>query len=125
MADKPRGEPPAEQLLRLTTRRESAAVVVAVAGEVDLLTVGRLRAEVDAALRSAAGQPVVVDLTEVSYLGSHGLAALAEATSKAEGRREPLRVVVDETRAVILPLQVSGLDEVLALYYTVEDALLH
>lgn len=124
MVDKSRHEPPAEQLLRLTMRREPAAIVVDVAGEVDLLTVRRLRTAVDEALRTAAGQPVVVDLTAVTYLGSHGLAALAEAATKAEQRSEPLRVVVDETRAVIMPLQVSGLDEVLALYYTVEEALL-
>jgi anti-sigma B factor antagonist len=88
-----------------------------------MLTVGRFQAAVDVALREAAGWPVVVDLTAVTYLGSHGMAVLVEAASKAEGRREPLRVVVDETRAVIRPLQVTGLDEVLALYYSVGDAL--
>lgn len=123
MVDKSRDEPPDERLLRIAVRREVAATVVVVEGEVDMLTVGRLRAAVDEALRDAAGQPVVVDLTAVTYLGSHGLAALAEAASKAEGRREPLRLVVDETRAVIRPMQVTGLDEVLALYRTVEEAL--
>ncbi|MDQ3763103.1 MAG: STAS domain-containing protein [Actinomycetota bacterium] len=123
MAGQSWDEPSDEQLLRIAMRREAAAIVVVVEGEVDMLTVGRLRAAVDEAFRDAAGRPVVVDLTAVTFLGSHGLATLAEAASKAEGRREPLRVVVDETRAVVLPLQVSGLDEVLALYYTVEEAL--
>ncbi|MFZ0120995.1 MAG: STAS domain-containing protein [Pseudonocardiaceae bacterium] len=123
VGDQPRDEPPAEQLLRTVVRREGAAIVVVVEGEVDLLTVGRLRAAVDEALRDAAGRPVVVDLTAVTFLGSHGLAALAEAASKAEGRREPLRLVVDETSAVIRPMQLTGLDEVLALYCTVQEAL--
>ncbi|MBV8996353.1 MAG: anti-sigma factor antagonist [Pseudonocardiales bacterium] len=104
-------------------RQEPAAIVVFADGDVDVLTVGRLRTAVDAALKDAAGRPVVVDLTAVTFLGSHGLAALAEAASKAERRREPLRVVVDQTRAVIRPLQITGLDEVLALYYSVEEAL--
>ena len=123
VVDESRDEPPAEQLLRVAVRREAAAVVVVAAGEVDLLTVGRLRVAVEEALRAADGRPVVVDLTAVTFLGSHGLAALAEAASKAEQRREPLRVVVDETLAVIRPLQITGLDEVLALYYSVGDAL--
>jgi anti-sigma B factor antagonist len=123
VADQSSDEPAAEQLLQIGVRREPAAIVVFAEGEVDVLTVGRLRTAVDEALKDAAGRPVVVDLTAVTFLGSHGLAALAEAASKAEWRREPLRVVVDETRAVIRPLQITGLDEVLALYYSVEEAL--
>ncbi|MGH3782991.1 MAG: STAS domain-containing protein [Pseudonocardiaceae bacterium] len=123
VVDKSPDEPSAEQLLRVAVRRDAAAIMVVVEGEVDLLTVSRLRAAVDEALRDAAGRPVVVDLTAVTFLGSHGLTALAEAASKAEQWREPLRVVVDETHAVIRPLHVTGLDEVLALYYSVGDAL--
>jgi anti-sigma B factor antagonist len=123
MADQLSDEPEAEQLLRIEARHESAAIVVCADGEVDVLTVGRLRAAVNEALREAAGRPVVVDLTAVTFLGSHGLAALVEAASQAERRSEPLRVVVDETRAVTRPLQITGLDEVLALYYSVEEAL--
>jgi anti-sigma B factor antagonist len=74
-------------------------------------------------LKEAAGRPVIVDLTAVTFLGSHGLAALVEAALKAEQRSEPLRLVVDEARAVTRPLQITGLDEVLALYYSVEEAL--
>ncbi len=33
------------------------------------------------------------------------------------------RLVVDDTRAVIRPIQLSGLEDVLALYYSVDDAL--
>lgn len=123
MADQLSDEPAAEQLLHVEVRREPAAIVVFADGDVDVLTVGRLRTVVDTALNDAAGRPVVVDLTAVTFLGSHGLAALAEAASKAERRQEPLRVVVDEARAVIRPLQITGLDEVLALYYSVEEAL--
>ena len=124
VADLPEDEPSAEQLLRIGVRSDAAAIVVVVAGEVDLLTVDRLRGAVDAALVYAAARPVVVDLTAVTYLGSHGLAALAGAASMAQGRREPLRLVVDHARAVIRPLQLGGLDEVLALYHSVEQALL-
>lgn len=116
-------EPAAEQLLHISVRHEPAAIVVFATGEVDVLTAGRLRAAVNKALREAENRPVVVDLTAVTFLGSHGLAALADAASTAQQRRDPLRVVVDETRAVIRPLQITGLDEVLSLYYSVEEAL--
>ena len=89
MADQLSDEPAAEQLLHVEVRREPAAIVVFADGDVDVLTVGRLRTVVDAALKDAAGRPVVVDAT----------------------------------RAVIRPLQITGLDEVLALYYSVEEAL--
>lgn len=71
MVDKSPDEPSAEELLRVAVRREAAAIVVVVDGDVDLLTVGRLRAAVDGALRDTAGRPVVVDLTAVPFLGSH------------------------------------------------------
>ncbi|HZS20133.1 MAG TPA: anti-sigma factor antagonist [Pseudonocardiaceae bacterium] len=123
MADQSSDGPAAERLLHISVRREPAAIVVFANGEVDILTAGRLRAAVDEALREAAGRPVVVDLTAVTFLGSHGLAALADAATAAQQRREQLRVVVDETHAVIRPLQITGLNEVLALYYSVEEAL--
>ncbi|HYZ37525.1 MAG TPA: STAS domain-containing protein [Pseudonocardiaceae bacterium] len=123
MADQLSDEPAAEQLLHVEARREPTAIVVCADGEVDLLTVGRLRVAVDEALKEATGRPVIVDLTAVTFLGSHGLAALVEAALKAEQRSEPLRLVVDEARAVTRPLQITGLDEVLALYYSVEEAL--
>jgi anti-sigma B factor antagonist len=66
---------------------------------------------------------VVIDLSEVSFLGSAGLAALVDAAVAAEARREPLRVVVDHTRPVIRPLEATGRDQVLQLYRSVEDAL--
>ena len=121
--DQSRGEPAGEQLLRVTVHREPSAIVVVVQGEVDMLTVDRLREAVNEALDDAVGQAVIVDLTEVTYLGSHGLAALEQASSSAEQRHEPLRLVVDDTRAVIRPIQLSGLEDVLALYYSVDDAL--
>jgi anti-sigma B factor antagonist len=123
VADESTDEPAVEQLLHISVWREPAAIVVFANGEVDILTAGRLRAAVNKELGEAEGRPVVVDLTAVTFLGSHGLAALADAALTAQQRQEPLRVVVDETRTVIRPLQITGLDEVLSLYYSVEEAL--
>lgn len=66
----------------------------------------------------------IVDLTDVTFLGSPGLAALLQATEQAQRRREPLRLVVDANRRpVIRPIAITGLDQLLTLCPTVDDAL--
>ncbi len=120
--------PADEQLVRIETRRithaNSEALVVMVAGEIDLHTVHRLRTAVAAGFDQLSdGQMLVIDLTEVTFLSSEGLAALVDVTQTAQLRREPLPVVVDHTRPVIRPIEITGLDDVLALFNTLEDAL--
>ena len=46
-----------------------------------------------------------------------------DATGRAEARAEPLLVVVDSNRPVIRPIEITGLDKVLRLYHSVEEAL--
>jgi anti-sigma B factor antagonist len=120
--------PADEQLVRIETGRvvhaQGQALVVTVTGEIDLFTVDRLRAAVAAGFDELRdGEILVIDLTEVTFLASQGLQALVDVTQAAQRRREPLRIVVDHNRPVIRPIEVTGLDEVLALFDTVEDAL--
>lgn len=117
MNDRPRPS------LRFDTREVDGAVVVAVTGEVDLDTAPRLREAVAVALDEAASGTCVLDLTDVTYLGSAGLTALVDATREAASRREPLRIVVDANRPVIRPIEITGLDQVLHLYHSVEEAM--
>lgn len=119
--------PAAEQLVRIDTGRVvhggGEALVVTVAGEIDVLTVDRLRAAVAAGFDQLPdGATLVIDLTDVTFLGSPGLQALVEATRAARRRRDPLHIVVDNTRPVIRPIELAGLDDVLALYHTVDQA---
>jgi anti-sigma B factor antagonist len=120
--------PASEQLVRIETGRvvhaQGEALVVAVAGEIDLFTVDRFRAAVTAGFDQLRdGEILVIDLTEVTFLSSQGLQALVDATVAAQRRREPLRIVVDHTRPVIRPIELTGLDDVLSLFDTVDDAL--
>jgi anti-sigma B factor antagonist len=114
--------PGAEQLLTVSVQALPTAVIVTVVGEVDGWTVDRLRVALGQALDQPGERAVVVDLTRVSFLGSVGLGALVQARREARARREALRVVVDHQRPVLRPLQLTGLDEVLALYETVSEA---
>src|SRR4029079_17538304 len=95
--------------LRVGHARHGPAVVVDIAGDLDMTTVVALRTELRAALAAvAAPAPVVLDLTAVGFLGSAGLSALTEAHQLGEAPRTPLRLVATH-RQVLRPIQLTGL----------------
>jgi anti-sigma B factor antagonist len=100
--------------------RRDAAIVLAVSGPVDYRTAPSIRQTL---LEVLAERPslVVTDLLNVDFLGSAGLALLAEAAHLG-GTPTALRVVAAGP-ATLRPVQVTGLDNHLALYPTVHDAL--
>ena len=117
--------PAREQLM--TSRREDRdeAVILTVEGFIDGLTAPRLRAAIEAGFDQLDDRPLIVDLTAVQFFGSAGLRALSQGAEQArhEPGFQPLRVVVDHNRPVVRPIEITGLDAVLALYHTVSDAL--
>lgn len=116
------GYPDREQLLTVQVDDRDDALILRISGDVDGLTAPRLTAAITNAFRVLAGRPLVLDLTDVQFLGSTGLRTLRE-TALSASRRAPLRIVVDHTRPVIRPIEIVGLDQVLALYHTVDDAI--
>ncbi len=102
--------------------RAGCAVLV-VRGDVDLSTGPRLAAAAGRALAEAAGAPVVLDLSGLEFLSSSGLGQLVALDEEARRTATPLRVVVDPTRPVIRPITTMGLDDVLTLFPTLDDAL--
>ena len=119
--------PAREQLMSLWSVERADALVLEVEGEVDGLTAPRLRAAIADAFERLETRPLVVNLSAVRFLGSAGLRMLFDSAAEAVHQRgsEPLRIVVDHTRPVIRPIQIVGLDKVLALYTSVGDALAH
>lgn len=114
-----------DRLMTVSTSERTEGVVVVVVGEVDISTVPRLRRAVHEAVERLGGRPLVVDLTGVEFLGSAGLHVLAE-TAAETGRGSasaPLRVAVQDGGPVMRPIELSGLDSILSLYPSVEDAL--
>ena len=99
------------------------ALVIRAAGEIDLVTADRLRTALATGFDDLhQGEILVIDLPEVTFLASHGLEMLVDATETAQQRGELLRIVVGHNRSVIRPIQLTGLVDVLALFNTVEDA---
>ena len=101
---------PVSELMSVT---RSAGGRITVEGEVDCSTAPQLAACLDSALTSGSAE-VVVDLTAVTFLDSAGLHTLVSAHGRATGLGIPLRVRV-ATRAVLRPIQVTGLEHVLSI----------
>jgi anti-sigma B factor antagonist len=98
---------------------DDAGVILAVTGEIDLLTADQLRAalEVEVARRAL----VIVDLTAVEFLSSSGLAALSLAHRAAVEADHELRLVAGN-RVTLRPIQITGMADEIAVFTTVADA---
>jgi anti-anti-sigma factor len=98
---------------------EGDGAVLAVAGEVDLLTADLLSEALAAEVARHA--LVVVDLTAVEFLSSSGLAALALAHRAAVEAGRELRLVAGN-RITLRPIQVTGMADQIAVFATVAHA---
>lgn len=109
--------------LRVTRTLIEGCPVLSVAGEIDALTAPMLQAAIRSGLSENGPGQLVLDLTAVTFLGSAGLAVLVGAVREAGRQHASLRIVADNTRPVLRPIEVTGLDSVLPVYNTVRDAL--
>ena len=94
--------------------------VLSLAGEVDVSRQDELYAELSKALRSASAR-VVLDLSQVSYLDSSGLSAIAVANREAREAGAVFRVA-GACGFVSRLLRTTGLDTVLDLHPNVGAA---
>lgn len=117
--------PAREQLMNIRTEDREDVLILTVLGDVDGLTAPRLSSAIADAFRVLAGRTLVLDLANVRFLGSVGLRTLMDSAREAMRHEgvEPLRIVVERSRPVIRPIEIAGLDQVFALYHTVEDAI--
>ena len=99
---------------RIDVRSATSAdgCTIAVSGEIDASTAPGLRSCLLEVLDRPDAVAVEVDLTGVTFLDSAGLSALATAHRAAEAGGRTLRMRVGGTRAVVRPLQITGLWDV-------------
>ncbi|MCP2243550.1 anti-anti-sigma factor [Lentzea aerocolonigenes] len=95
-------------------------VVIAVRGEVDSCTSPLLRDRLLEHVRPACSQ-LVVDLTGVSFFGAAGLTVLVTVREAADAAGVRLCLVAD-TRVVLRPIMITGLDEVIDIWPDVDHA---
>ena len=108
------------EALTIRVRREQGYAIVAVAGEVDIATVTRLRESLFEL--AASGRTLVVDLDQVSFIDSAGLAALVGAARRAAAHGASLQVVCARPRTRQL-FRLTGLDGPVPLARTLDGAL--
>ena len=104
----------------VTVERSAGAMVLGVSGEIDQLTAPLMK---EAVLRALAECPplLVIDLRQVTFFASAGLAILVEADQRAA---DDMRIrVVAAGSATLLPLRATGLDQPFEVYTTRGDAL--
>jgi anti-sigma B factor antagonist len=109
----------ADPITTSVEHREGVAVV-SIGGEIDLSTAPAFEAVIAEALEE--DPPVlVIDLSEVTFMASVGLRILA-GTQETVGKSIQIAVVADNA-AASRPMQLTGLDNVIALYPTLDEAL--
>lgn len=108
----------APRLLDVAVRTENGTAIVTVQGEVDMASAPQLQAALEDAQRG--GDPLIVDMSEVGFLGSAGLSVLL-VISEAADPGTGLRVVVSD--AVRRPVELTGLDKLLSIHESLEAAL--
>jgi anti-sigma B factor antagonist len=113
----------ATQLLTITTHSAPpAATVLTVHGEVDMLTSTQMEDHLFPLVRDTVPH-VIVDLTDVGFFGVVGLTVLVNAREAARVAGVMLSLVAS-TRPVLLPLTITGLDNLFDISPDLTGALL-
>lgn len=102
---------PAGEIVSFDVSRGDTSAVVRAAGEIDSTTAPQLSVHLTEQL-DADVRELVVDLQGVSFLDSAGLCVLATAHRRAARQDVRMRVLAS-SRAVIRPLQITGLWDLL------------
>jgi anti-sigma B factor antagonist len=101
-------------------RLDPATVVVRVAGELDTLTAPAVETQLTTVQANLVAPAVlIVDLSDVTFMSSAGLALLIGHHERCAHQGNQLRVVTGNNRSVLRPVRVTGLDTVLNLADTV------
>jgi anti-sigma B factor antagonist len=108
------------EALTIEVRHEQGCAIVTVAGEIDISTVTPLRERLFE--MAATGAPLVVDLEQVSFIDSVGLATLVGAAKRAATCGGSLQVAsaLPKIRELV---HITELDRRIPLFHTLDEAL--
>src|ERR1700750_2021580 len=109
-----------DEALTVKVRHEQGCAIVNALGEIDISTVILLR---DCLFEVAAsGAPLVVDMEQVSFIDSVGLAMLVGAAKRADAHGGSLQVVcaLPKVRQLV---RLTGLDRRIPQFRTLDEAL--
>jgi anti-sigma B factor antagonist len=98
-------------LLRIRTRRDGSTCTVALAGELDLANTDELSAELERVENSGATHCIVLDMTELEFIDSTGIAILVAMHRRLNSNGDRFKLVRSEAMAVCRALALTGLEE--------------
>jgi anti-sigma B factor antagonist len=108
------------EALTIAVRHEQGCAIVTIAGEIDISTVNPLRERLFETATS--GAPLVVDLEQVSFIDSVGLAVLVGASKHAAAHGGTLQVACAQPKIRQL-VRLTQLDRRIPLFHTLDEAL--
>ena len=107
--------------LKLAERQDGDTVVVSAEGIVDMAAAPDLAEQIHAILRRRPSV-LVVDFTDVTFLATAGMSVLMEADRKCRELDMSFRVVA-RGPVTVKPMELLGIDDLLAIYPTASAAL--
>jgi anti-sigma B factor antagonist len=113
-------DPSTSDLVTIDVTTTGATARVIAVGEIDSTSAPVLREQLESLLDGDV-EDFVVDLVQVTFLDSAGLCVLAAAHRRAEGQGVGMHVLA-ASRAVIRPLQITGLWSLLGATQVEPDA---
>ncbi|MEQ3551117.1 STAS domain-containing protein [Pseudonocardia nematodicida] len=123
-ADRTSWPAPASRVQLRAHEPRSGVSVLEVIGEVDLTEADAIRERMTELLREARTGRAVLDLSGVGFLGSHGLTAVVHSSRAATEAGIRLDGVTGPgNRAVIRPVRMTGLDQLIAWFPDLDAAL--
>jgi anti-sigma B factor antagonist len=97
------------------------AVVIALPVEIDMASADRVGQQLGSALAPGV-RTVIADMTATRFCDSSGISALVKAHGQAAANGTELRLAV-ASPAVLRALTLAGLDQLLAIYLSLSQAL--
>ena len=109
-------------LARMDVERRGDAIVAQVEGDVDLSNSAELRRALEeAVVPDTLG--VAVDMSRVGYVDSSAMTVLVTVAKGLEIRRQRLAVVAPQESGVRRLLELVGIDRVVGLHDSLDDAI--
>lgn len=107
--------------LTVSQHQDNKGIIIEAIGEVDLTTAPQLKEFLMAAVNSPEKSPVIVDLCQVDFIDSAGLALLVEARKRLSPEGRTLNVLLTPGRQPERVLKLGRFDTIMNLAYSLSD----
>lgn len=107
--------------LVISQRQEAGNQIIEAIGEVDLTTAPHLREAILSAVTGAEKLPLVVDLCQIDFIDSAGLALLVEARKKLAPEGRMLNILLTAGRQPERVLKLGRFDTIMKLAYSLSE----